>query len=405
MGGIPDKRSAILLVSTVILLFTGKIYGQYRWRSAGVLPGRDAGTCYSIAYGNGRYVSTGQSGTIFASPDSIGWFGRAAAIPDVLLWSVTFTDGSFVTTGSNTVLFSTDGVNWGGCRLPTGDYLIASAFGNGTWVTAGTRGTVFTSINGKDWTDRSMRDGGGDIYSVCFGKGRFVAICNGTVEPLRTSILSSADGAAWKRVASFTTPLWKVICGDDRFVAVGDNGTVITSTDGREWTAQTSPTTKKLNAVAGGNNAFVAAGEGGTLLTSKDGYSWVALSSPTDAEIFAVVYGKEQYVAVGEDGSVFVAKERGGVAKRVNTSSGPADHLLRLSLGGTPVYCTLPSGFSGGVLEAKLFDITGRQVFASALTGIGTGAAVTAVSCAPGAYFMRLTGEGVHLCMPVTVAR
>ena len=55
------------------------------------------------------------------------------------------------------------------------------------------------------------------------------------------------------------------------FVAVGDNGTILTSSDGTTWTSRTSGTTEKLRGGAYGNSTLVVVGASGTILTSSDG--------------------------------------------------------------------------------------------------------------------------------------
>ena len=94
MGNIPRKRSKFIYSGFILLLgsFSMFIFGQSKWRECGPLP-EEGEVYFSIAYGHSRYVATGQFGTIVVSPDSIGWFGRAADIPDMLLWSVAFENG------------------------------------------------------------------------------------------------------------------------------------------------------------------------------------------------------------------------------------------------------------------------------------------------------------------------
>jgi hypothetical protein len=58
-----------------------------------------------------------------------------------------------------------------------------------------------------------------------------------------------------------------VTYGNGTFVAVGRNGTILTSRDGVNWTQRTSGG-NQLKGVAYGNNTFVAVGEYGTILTS-----------------------------------------------------------------------------------------------------------------------------------------
>jgi photosystem II stability/assembly factor-like uncharacterized protein len=59
-----------------------------------------------------------------------------------------------------------------------------------------------------------------------------------------------------------------VTYGNGTFVAVGRNGTILTSRDGVNWTRRTSPTRDWLNSVTYGNGRFVAVGDYGTILTS-----------------------------------------------------------------------------------------------------------------------------------------
>ncbi|MGC8967977.1 MAG: hypothetical protein ACP5JV_06590 [Thermus sp.] len=62
--------------------------------------------------------------------------------------------------------------------------------------------------------------------------------------------------------------LYGVAYGNGTFVAVGWDGTILTSPDGVNWTARTSGTSNNLNAVTYGNGTFVVVGLGGTILTS-----------------------------------------------------------------------------------------------------------------------------------------
>ena len=58
------------------------------------------------------------------------------------------------------------------------------------------------------------------------------------------------------------------------FVTVGDNGIILTSSDGTSWDNRTSGTTNNLYGVTYGNSTFVTVGDNGTILTSSDGTSW-----------------------------------------------------------------------------------------------------------------------------------
>ena len=62
------------------------------------------------------------------------------------------------------------------------------------------------------------------------------------------------------------------------YVAVANEGYIITSSDGTTWTSRTSGTTNNLNGVTYGNSKFMIVGNSGTTLTSSDGTSWTSIS-------------------------------------------------------------------------------------------------------------------------------
>ena len=75
------------------------------------------------------------------------------------------------------------------------------------------------------------------------------------------------------------------------FIAVGASGTLLTSSDGTTWTAQTSGTSNNLRAVAyDGSSTLVAVGFSGTILTSSDGTTWTSRTSGTSEHLKRVAY-------------------------------------------------------------------------------------------------------------------
>ena len=69
-----------------------------------------------------------------------------------------------------------------------------------------------------------------------------------------------------------------VASGNGQFVAVGDDGTIVTSTDAANW-VERQTTTDPLWAIVHDNGEFVAVGWGGTIMTSADGVKWVQRQS------------------------------------------------------------------------------------------------------------------------------
>ena len=69
-----------------------------------------------------------------------------------------------------------------------------------------------------------------------------------------------------------------VVNGSGLFVAVGDSGTILTSSDGSAWQKQPTPLGQNINflAIAYANNEFVVttSGNAATVLKSSDGMTW-----------------------------------------------------------------------------------------------------------------------------------
>jgi hypothetical protein len=113
-------------------------------------------------------------------------------------------------------------------------------------------------------------------------------------------------GTTWT-VRAFSNPLLDIAYGNGTFVAVGEDGAILTSPDGTTWTARNSGADIILLGVAYGNGTFVAVGEEGTLLTSPDGITWTARNSGAGTArnsgagsiLLGVTYGNGTFVVVG----------------------------------------------------------------------------------------------------------
>jgi hypothetical protein len=76
---------------------------------------------------------------------------------------------------------------------------------------------------------------------------------------------------------------------------------------GRLWHSQNSRTSQTLNAVAWSRTQFVAVGANGTILTSRDGSTWTPQKSGTSQTLNAVVWADTQFVAVGANGTILTS--------------------------------------------------------------------------------------------------
>lgn len=92
---------------------------------------------------------------------------------------------------------------------------------------------------------------------------------------------------------------------EDVFIAVGDQGALLSSPDGVTWTVRTSGVGSTLYDVTYGAESdgglYVAVGQAGKILTSINGLDWSAASSPSSRDLRAVTWHIDRFYAVGGD--------------------------------------------------------------------------------------------------------
>ena len=89
-----------------------------------------------------------------------------------------------------------------------------------------------------------------------------------------------------------------------QLVAAGQNGTLLTSTNGRDWQRRDSGVTHWLNDVQWLDNTFFAVGNQGTVLTSSDAMTWSDRGTITGKSLFGAATAGGMLVTVGVEGII-----------------------------------------------------------------------------------------------------
>jgi len=237
-------------------------------------------------------------------------------------FGVDYGNGQFVATGSMGLQSSSDGLAWTYQEGAGTDDLYATSFGNGVFLTAGGTNASqavlrrASSVSGP-WTtvfEGLTHPGTG----LAFGNGVFV----GTFGPA-VRVTANGDTLAAPSLP-VTAVLRDVAFLNGQFVAVGDNGTILTAPGAATtWTQRTSGTTARLNAVAYGNGHYLAVGDGGVVVDSTDLASWTVRSANTPANLLGIAFGDLYFAAVGQDGAIRVSDIGngwfGGTSENTNT--------------------------------------------------------------------------------------
>jgi dienelactone hydrolase len=216
----------------------------------------------------------------------------------------------------NVFAVSTNGRAWTYPAAPAGAEFYSVTHGQDLFAAVGVdngalplpRPVIYTSADGTSWTRRTVPPGNFPLWSVVYGAGRFVAVAENTLAEDQTKILTSTNGANWTRVSAGTAvDLVGVAFGGGRFVAVGYGGTIVSSTDGTNWTVQPSRTAEYLSDIIFGGSQFVAVGSGGMILTSPDGSTWTTRDSGTGVHLFGIAFENGIYAVAGSSGSLLIS--------------------------------------------------------------------------------------------------
>jgi hypothetical protein len=198
-----------------------------------------------------------------------------------------------------------------GFSYNTGNIIIA--FGNGTFVAATDQGYFSWCELSQAWGSYSYQTvwftacdpaqplGSFVANAISWTGNQFVVVGSGG------KIGASTDGKTWTSQTSGVAAALKGVAGTGTVtVAVGETGTILSS-DGVTWTARSAPGgfTGSLNAVIWAGDRFVAAGEGGKIIHSTDGVTWNDAAASGSAGINGLAWNGNVLVAVGDGGTIY----------------------------------------------------------------------------------------------------
>jgi hypothetical protein len=207
-----------------------------------------------------------------------------------------------------------------------------------------------------------------------------------------------------------TSPTTESLLASDRnrdlIVAVGKNGTIITSDDSLVWKPQQSGTGATLRGVAFGNSAFVAVGgdgNSGLILVSTNGLNW-SIGLTSSNQLNAIKYGDGKFVAVGNSGSMVIStnatnflvsqigsSDLNAVAFAVALTGSSAPQVPRwISVGNESAFYTSADGF----IWTQRFAPSSKQfVGAAGMTQFSAGSVVFIAVTSVGELFSSQDGK------------
>lgn len=226
---------------------------------------------------------------LFYSSNGADW--QAYADPGLSgIDSLCFSGGRYVGTGA-VGKETTD--EWGNTNY---DYQRAIFYSNSA-LTAWTSEIVELPTSDGVWYESS------DESAVAFGNNVLVFVTEQHQEGPNPNVVfyKNVDSGAWTKGSELgNVTIHAVRYLNGQFVAVGNAGSIFTSSDGASWTKQTSNTKAGLRDVAFGKNMLVAVGAAGTIVTSKDnGKTWVVNRTNVWSRLNSVTFGANVFVVTG----------------------------------------------------------------------------------------------------------
>lgn len=306
----------------------------------------------SCIYANGKFIGVGQGSSIIISSDGISWqlltanlsdvfFDKIIYVDELSLYIILSSDGVYISpdlitwtktssiiglhgvvyskslnllvavgnrsgsgSGYSQIITSPDGVTWTSRSTSISASLLDITYSEtlGLFVAVGTNKEVITSPNGINWTKRTNNS---YVYNICFSESLGLFVGAGGSE-----FITSLDGITWESHALSLTNrvisqlIWveslKSFVGVGGNNSNGNNGVVITSPDGFNWTIRANNIEPDLTSVCFSESLglFVSIGgqfyHGSVILESVGGINWTRLFSYYNTDdLHSIVYSKE----------------------------------------------------------------------------------------------------------------
>ena len=181
-------------------------------------------------------------------------------------------------------------------------------------VAVGDNGVIQSSPNGTldGWTDVSMAGVSGQLSAVAWDSvnAQFLIVGAG-------STVLTGNGTSWVEEDLSNLPgavnLNGVAWLGDRYIAVGNNGTVLTSNiDGSAWIAQdpgAALATTSFSAVASNNTIIVIVGTNGTIANSSDAVAWSEQARPNNNDLNDITWDGSQFIVVGSNDTILTSPD------------------------------------------------------------------------------------------------
>jgi hypothetical protein len=268
---------------------------------------------YSIKgfnYFNNKYYAYGSSGIIKSSTDGVSWVrevsGVTATINSLLYYNLT----DIFVQASNRLYASSDFNRWIEINGATFGTVISNIYANNVFYVGTLEGNLLKSPDLRAWTTVEDRFGY-QINAIARSETEnnvSDAVFYGTSGG---NIVRSFDDVIWDHYYAIenstgitTSTLNTITYGNNLFVAAGNAGVIISSTNGRNWLRSKSPTSTIIQNIYFNNGEFFITGNNGLFLTTTDNFKFFnTVSTGVTTTIFSTLRTDQGLYIIGRSGA------------------------------------------------------------------------------------------------------
>jgi len=294
-----------------------------------VITTTNAKTSLLISFDKVNWVTIGEQISYdFGGFSDIGYDTVAVDSPETPLNAITSVGEKFFACGMYQIVKSDDGILWESVYTNTSRlyqnlndirYIESKNFegyiavGIGNRVTSGNEtaapvvesyGKVMYSITGNEWVESFVYFTNYELYAITASDVLIVVVGD------NGEIWNSLNASNWGKISPLnylgnpiTTSLRDVIYANEIFIAVGNNGVILRSTDGYTWTDQNYPVhfTNDLWNISYDGTYFFIVGNNGAMFRSVNGLFWTDISNITVEEPLYSIKGSDFLTGYGPE--------------------------------------------------------------------------------------------------------
>lgn len=157
----------------------------------------------------------------------------------------------------------------------------------------------------------TFSDAGHDVQSLMVQMGDSQALQFGGFPDTATGTFNADLVISTETLGTTAVQFWLIDSYGSSSVHRGKPFAVLAEIQTGEWTQRLSGLPYALNDVVWDGEVFIAVGDDGMVLTSADGIDWVARESTVDADLNAVAAFEDSIVAVGHDDTILLSQNHG----------------------------------------------------------------------------------------------